>query len=255
MVSRGIRVDAAARFGLGYAPNRPDALCRELTGTYRQEDIFRSGLIKKTENGTVRDFFRNRVMFPVFDANGDVVAFGGRTLDDRYGPKYINSAESEIFSKGKNLYGYPYSAENRGKKLIVCEGYMDLIAIQEAGFPDSAAVLGTALTEAHAGIIAADYTEVFLSLDSDSAGIHAAKRSVGTLLKRGIAVTIPDYAPFKDPDEFIRKAGVRAFKERLNAALPAEVFLARHSTDNVGELTDRIVDYFGDDAGSNHCVA
>lgn len=247
LVGRGIQADAATRFGLGYAPNRPDALYRELSGIYTQDDILRSGLARKMEDGTVRDFFRNRVMFPVFDANGDVVAFGGRALDDRYGPKYINSAESEIFSKRKNLYGYPYNAEKSGKKLIICEGYMDLIAIQEAGFPDSAAVLGTALTDAHAGIVTSDYSEVCLSLDSDSAGIYAAKRSIKTLMKRGMVVTVPDFAPFKDPDEFIRKAGVQAFKERIDVALPAEVFLARHTND-IEELTDAIVCYFGNDS-------
>lgn len=243
-VGRGIRVNTATRFGLGYAPDCHAALYKMLSKTYNQEDIFRSGLVRKNDKGEIYDFFRNRVMFPVFDNNGDVVAFGGRTLNEKYGPKYINSAESEIFSKRKNLYGYPYCAENRGRRLIICEGYMDLITIQEAGFLDSAAVLGTALTEEHARIIASDYKEVCLSLDSDKAGVHAAKQSISILKRHGLTITVPDYAPFKDPDEFIRKAGVRAFQERLDRALPAEVFLARNSVDNISELTDIMVEYF-----------
>lgn len=241
---RGITKDTVTGFGLGYAPEGGRALCQSLLGMYSLESLVMSGLVRIGKNGEPYDFFRNRVMFPVFNRNGDVVAFGGRALDETQ-PKYINSAESQIFSKRKNLYGYPYAtaAVMRKKQLIICEGYMDLIAIQEAGFADSAAVLGTALTKEHAEIIAADYSEVCLSLDSDEAGIHAAKQSAGVLVQYGLRVTVPDYKPFKDPDEFIRKAGMRAFSERLEKALPADVFCARHAKD-ISELADIMTAHF-----------
>lgn len=232
LLKRGITKANIAEYGLGYAPDTFANLYNIMRRQYPQEDLMRSGLFKISQNGNPYDFFRNRVIFPIMDRTGDVIAFGGRVMDDSK-PKYINSPESVLFSKRNCLYGYPYDATNRKSGIIICEGYMDYIAVHSAGFSDCAAVLGTALTEEHARLIASDYTEVYLSMDSDGAGIHAAKKSIAVLEKEGLTVRVLDLKPHKDPDEFIRKNpyGAAGFAKRTEQALPAYKFLARHAGD------------------------
>lgn len=198
----------------------------------------RSGLFKVSSNGNPYDLFRNRVMFPIMNEDGDVIAFGGRVMED-IKPKYINSPDSPLFSKRTRLYGYPYLAEKRSDGIIICEGYMDYIAIHSAGYRDCAAVLGTALTEEHVRLIASHYTKVYLSMDSDGPGIHAAKKSIELLKNGGLSVQILDFTPHKDPDEFLRKnpCGTDGFDRRIEQALPDYQFLARHA-DDIGELVD-----------------
>ncbi len=238
LASRGITLDGIREYGLGFAPDGFSVLYSRLKRRYRHGELMASGFFKLSARGYPYDFFRNRVMFPIMDENGDVIAFGGRVLDDSR-PKYLNSPETELFSKRRNLYGFPYMGDIRGQALILCEGYLDYIALHRAGFRDSAAVLGTALTEEHARLIAARYKEVFLSMDSDEAGIHGAKKSIDLLRKAGLSVKVLDFSPYKDPDELIREdpMGMDEFRKRIEQALPAHMFLARHTKDT-GELID-----------------
>lgn len=232
---RRLNRDQITSFGLGYAPNEYSELYKALKAKYSKEDLLRAGLIRENEKGYVRDFFRNRVMFPITGQDGRVIAFGGRALTDDSGPKYLNSAESELFSKRTTLYGYPYSL-SEGKELVVCEGYMDLIALQTHGFRDSCAVLGTALTPEHAELIRKKYSRVILCLDSDAAGRSASRRSIKVLEEVGITCRIPDLSPAKDPDEFLKRFPIRNLEVRFMEATPSDSFLAR--TGDVKELVD-----------------
>lgn len=239
--SRGLREDEFAEYGLGYAPNTFAFLYKILIRDYKHDDLMRSGLFKISKQGKPYDFFWNRVVFPIMDVNGDVIAFGARVLDDGK-PKYLNSPETELFSKRRNLYGFPYDTEKRRDILLICEGYMDYIAIHSTGMFDCAAVLGTALTEEHAQMIAPYYKRVCLLFDSDGPGIYAAKKSIEVLRAAGIQCTVADVRPAKDPDEFIRKypSGVEGFSKRVNNAIASDYFLARHS-DSIEEFVDILI--------------
>lgn len=236
--SRGLNNTAINHFGLGFAPDSFSVLYKQLIKKYRHSDLMQTGLFRISRGGYPYDFFRNRVIYPIFDRSGNVIAFGGRVLDDSK-PKYINSPESELFSKRKNLYGFPYTEQN-STGLILCEGYMDCIRIQEAGISDCAATLGTAITAEHAKLIKAFYSQVYLSMDSDEAGIMAAKKSIDALQNVGLAVSILDFKPAKDPDEFILKFGAKSFLERISSSLQAKTFLARHA-ESISDLTDVLV--------------
>ena len=224
-------------FGLGFSPDTFSGLYKTMIRKYSHEELLQSGLFKISKKGYPYDLFRNRVMFPIMDENGDVIAFGGRVLDEDSNPKYMNSPETKIFSKRKYLYGFPYGDAVRREELLICEGYMDLIAVQKAGFSDSAAVLGTSLTEEHARLIRSYYRKVCLVLDSDAAGIHAAKRTIKLLNEAGLTVSVTDLRPAKDPDEFIRKMSKESFQKRVSGAVPSDQFLARY-----GASADEIID-------------
>lgn len=221
-------------FGLGYAPPGSN-LYRELCKEFSDEKLLESGLFKRREDGKIYDFFRNRIMFPIFDSKGNVVAFGGRVLDNSK-PKYLNSSENQYFSKKRIMYGFPYDDEPLSDTLLICEGYMDLIAAKKAGINDSAAVLGTALTKDHVRIIVKKYRKVLLGFDSDEAGMNAIRRSIGELKPFGIKIRIPDYKPAKDPDEFLQRFGSTALKERLTQAIDSSRFIARYGS--ASELVD-----------------
>lgn len=224
---RNIIKEDVDEFGLGFAPEGYTNLYDKLKKSFSDEELLSSGLFRQSERGRIYDFFRNRVMFPIFDKSERVVAFGGRVLDDSK-PKYINSSESEFFSKRKLLYGFPYNEPPRSDTIFICEGYMDLIAMKKAGIRDSAAVLGTALTKAHVKLIASRYKKVCLGLDSDAAGLNAIKRSLWELMKYGLEVTIPSFSPEKDPDEFLQKNGKEALLKRISEAEEAKRFIAKH---------------------------
>lgn len=239
--SRGLQESEFAEYGLGYAPDSFAFLYKILIKDFRREDLMRSGLFKISKKGYPYDFFRNRVVFPIMDENEDVIAFGARVLDDSK-PKYLNSPETEIFSKRKNLYGFPYNAENRRDTLLICEGYTDYIAIHNTGLFDCAAVLGTALTAEHAEMISAYYQRICLIFDSDGPGVYAAKRSIKALKEAGLKITVTDVRPAKDPDEFIRRqpSGTKGFVGRVNNAITSDYFLARHS-DDMEEFIDILI--------------
>lgn len=223
---RGIKKEDVDQFGLGYAPDNFTWLYDQLKNEYNEEDLEKSGLFRRGKYG-LYDFFRNRVMFPIFGYDGSVIAFGGRVMDDSK-PKYINSPENEIFSKHENLYGFPYDEKPKSESIFICEGYMDLIAVKKAGISDSAAVLGTALTKDHARLIASRYQHVYLGLDSDAAGINAIKRSLRTLHAYGLSVSVPEFMPAKDPDEFYSKYGGEKLKKKIEEAKNAERVLSKY---------------------------
>lgn len=243
MGERGLDARTLADFGIGYAPygGGNQSLYKHLRNQFDDTAIFRSGLVRRGKYG-IYDMFRNRVMFPILDREGRVVAFGGRSLDGR-GPKYLNSAESRIFNKHTILYGFQTAAgaSKTEDTLLVCEGYMDLIALQAHGVRNSAAVLGTALTKEHADLIRCFYKKVRLALDSDGPGIQAMARSIPVLENAGLAVDTMDFYPAKDPDEFSRLYGKEALKVRAAHGSDPSLMMVRASFEPEAELVRQLV--------------
>ncbi|MCR5674507.1 MAG: DNA primase [Lachnospiraceae bacterium] len=215
---RGLSPETIRRFGLGFADIGGNLLSAHLkTKGFSEAQIIEAGLAAHDEKRGVYDKFWNRVMFPIMDAQNRVIGFGGRVLGDGK-PKYLNSPETPIFDKGRNLYGLNYAKNARVGNVILCEGYMDVIAMHQAGFTQAMASLGTAFTEMQAGLLKRYTEEVILSYDSDEAGIKAAKRAIGILKEAGLRGRVLNLAPHKDPDEFIKAEGREAFAERLKQA-------------------------------------
>ena len=205
-------------FGLGYSNKYSDDLYRYLKSKgYKDELIAKAGLISVDERQGVYDKFWNRVMFPIMDVNNRVIGFGGRVMGDAK-PKYLNSPETPVFDKSRNLYGLNRARTSRKPYFLLCEGYMDVISLHQAGFTNAVASLGTSLTPGHASLIKRYVNEVYLTYDSDEAGTKAALRAIPILKEVGITARIIRMDPYKDPDEFIKNLGAEAFQERINRA-------------------------------------
>jgi len=214
---RGLDSKDITHFGLGFAKKTPNDLYYFLKDSGYSDDILKkSGLINIDEKG-VRDRFWNRVMFPIIDANSRVIGFGGRVLGDGL-PKYVNSPETLAFDKSRNLYGLNFAKRTRRDFFLICEGYMDVIALHNAGFENSVASLGTALTALHVKLLGRYTKKVILTYDSDGAGINAAKRAIPLLKEENINVKVLSMAPYKDPDEFIKNLGSEEFQKRIDNA-------------------------------------
>ena len=214
---RGLDSKDITHFGLGFAKKTPNDLYYFLKDSGYSDDILKkSGLINIDEKG-VRDRFWNRVMFPIIDANSRVIGFGGRVLGDGL-PKYVNSPETLAFDKSRNLYGLNFAKRTRRDFFLICEGYMDVIALHNAGFENSVASLGTALTALHVKLLGRYTKKVILTYDSDKAGINAAKRAIPLLKEENINVKVLSMAPYKDPDEFIKNLGSEEFQKRIDNA-------------------------------------
>ena len=210
--------DTIRAFGLGYANKYSDDLYRYLKGQGYQDDmIAKAGLITVDEKHGAHDKFWNRVMFPIMDANSRVIGFGGRVMGDGK-PKYLNSPETMIFDKSRNLYGLNRARSSRKSYFLLCEGYMDVISLHQAGFTNAVASLGTALTQGHASLIKRYVKEVYLTYDSDKAGTKAALRAIPILREAGISAKVIRMEPYKDPDEFIKNLGKEAFEDRIREA-------------------------------------
>ncbi|MBR3436907.1 MAG: DNA primase, partial [Lachnospiraceae bacterium] len=220
---RGLTDETILHFGLGYSSTRPDALYRYLRKKGYSDDILKeTGLVLLSEKGG-RDRFWNRVMFPIMDSQNRVIAFGGRVMGDAE-PKYLNSQGTKIFDKSRNLYGLNFARKSREKFLLCCEGYMDVIAMHQAGFTNAVASLGTAFTSQH-GMIMKRYTEeIVLCYDSDNAGRKAALRAIPILRESGLRIKVLDLTPYKDPDEFIKELGAEEFRKRIDNAQNAFLF-------------------------------
>lgn len=215
------------RFGLGYANKTADDLVRYLKGKgYSEELIREAGLCNTDEKHGMYDKFWNRVMFPIEDINHRVIGFGGRVMGDGK-PKYLNSPETPIFDKSRNLYGLNFARSSRKGNIILCEGYMDVIAMHQAGFNQAVASLGTAFTLGQAGLLKRYAKEVLLSYDSDGAGVKAALRAIGILKEAGLTGRVINLEPYKDPDEFIKNLGADAFQERIDNAENSFLFEIR----------------------------
>ena len=169
------------------------------------------------EERGARDKFWNRVMFPIMDVNSRVIGFGGRVLGDGE-PKYLNSPETMLFDKSRNLYGLNYARTSRKKYMMLCEGYMDVISMHQAGYTNAVASLGTALTEQHAALLKRYTDQVILTYDSDGAGVKAALRAIPILKRAGISTKVLNMRPYKDPDEFMKNLGAEEFEKRIETA-------------------------------------
>lgn len=214
---RGLSDQTILHFGLGYTGQGGNELYQYMKKEGYGDSILKeTGLFKIEEKGAY-DKFWNRVMFPIMDVNNRVIGFGGRVMGDAK-PKYLNSPETRLFDKGSNLFGLCYARLSRRKGLILCEGYMDVIAMHQAGFDNAVASLGTAFTEQQAGLIKRYTEEVLLIYDSDEAGVKAALRAIPILRQTGIVGKVVDLAPCKDPDEFIQRLGKEEFEKRLENA-------------------------------------
>ena len=220
--NRELTDETIRRFGLGFA-GKSGGLYQYLKGKGYDDGVLKeTGLFTIEERGA-RDKFWNRVMFPIMDVNNRVIGFGGRVMGDGT-PKYLNSPETKIFDKSRNLYGLNYARTSREDYLLVCEGYMDVIALQQAGFTNSVASLGTALTSQHANLLKRYTNRVVLTYDSDGAGIRAALRAIPLLKEAGISTKVLNMNPYKDPDEFIKNLGAEEFRKRIEGARNSFLF-------------------------------
>ena len=216
--NRQLSQETITAFGLGYSSKYSDDLFRYLKMKgYSEEMIIKAGLVNVDEKHGVYDKFWNRVMFPIMDVNNRVIGFGGRVMGDGK-PKYLNSPETLIFDKSRNLYGLHRARTSRKPYFIVCEGYMDVISLHQAGFTNAVASLGTALTAGHAALIKRYVNEVYLTYDSDEAGTKAALRAAPILREAGVTTRVIRMEPYKDPDEFIKNEGAEKFQQRINEA-------------------------------------
>ena len=206
------------RFGLGYSNKTSNDLCQYLRHKgYPDELIRESGVAVFNEKYGMSDKFWNRVMFPIQDVNHRVIGFGGRVMGEGE-PKYLNSPETPVFDKSRNLYGLNFARTARQDNIILCEGYMDVIAMHQAGFTQAVASLGTAFTSGQANLLRRYTANVILSYDSDGAGVKAALRAIGILKEAGLTGKVLNLEPYKDPDEFMKNLGREEFAKRLSQA-------------------------------------
>ena len=216
--NRELTDETMKKFGLGYSDQYSDDLYRYLKNLGYDDNILKeSGLVTIDEARGGHDKFWNRAMFPIMDVHNRVIGFGGRVMGDGE-PKYLNSPETKIFDKSRNLYGLNIARSTRKNQLLLCEGYMDVIALHQAGFDNAVASLGTALTSGHASLLKRYTREVYLTYDSDGAGTKAALRAIPILKEVGIITKVINMQPYKDPDEFIKAMGAQAYQERIDQA-------------------------------------
>ncbi|MBQ9510889.1 MAG: DNA primase [Clostridia bacterium] len=217
--TRGLPKSAVTHFGLGYAPDSFSALRDHMRSLgYRDEELAEGFLCgRSNKNGGYFDYFRGRVIFPIIDNIGNVIGFGGRAMGDAK-PKYLNSSDTPVFKKSRNLYSLNFARTNCADGLILCEGYMDVIGVNLAGFSNAVATLGTALTEEQARIMAKYTKKVIIAYDSDGAGVNATKRAIPILSDAGLEVKVLHMEGAKDPDEYVRKFGRDKFRALINGS-------------------------------------
>ena len=224
---RELSDETMKKFGLGYSDQYSDDLYRYLRSKGYEEEILKeSGLVSINEKRGGYDKFWNRAMFPIMDVHNKVIGFGGRVMGEGE-PKYLNSPETPIFDKSRNLYGLNFARTTKKSQLLLCEGYMDVIALHQAGFDNAVASLGTSLTTGHANLLKRYTKEVYLTYDSDGAGVKAALRAIPILKEAGITTKIINMKPYKDPDEFIKALGADAYQERIDHAENSFLFEIR----------------------------
>ena len=224
LIERGLSEETIMKFGLGYSDIYENDLYRYLKGKgYTDAQMKDSGLVEIYEGKGGVDKFWNRVMVPILDINGKVIGFGGRVLGDGL-PKYINTKETAVFDKGHNLFAMNIARRSKRRGIIICEGYMDVIAMHQAGFDNAVASLGTAFTIGQAEIIKRFTEEVYLAYDSDGAGTKATLKVISIMREVGLVTRVIDMKPYKDPDEFIKAMGSEAYEERLRNAVTGIVF-------------------------------
>ena len=217
-LNRGLTMKTIKKFGLGFAPDGWDNLIKHLKSKgFSVADMVDAGVVKVSSKGRYYDFFRNRVMTPVIDVRGNVVAFGGRVLDDSK-PKYVNTSDTLVYKKTNELFALNLAKDSDQNGLILCEGYMDVIAMHQAGFTNAVAGCGTALTNEQVRLISRYSNEVILAYDADEAGQKALKKAVELFKQTDIKIRIPSLVGGKDPDEIIKTYGRDKFKGMLEGA-------------------------------------
>lgn len=234
---RALSPETIRGFGLGYSNKYSDDLYQYLKKKgYEDEILKESGLFTMDERHGVSDKFWNRVMYPIMDMNSKVIGFGGRVLGDGK-PKYLNSPETKVFDKSRNLYGLNFARLSRSRTIILCEGYMDVIAMHQAGFTNAVASLGTAFTGLQANLLKRYADQVLLLYDSDGAGVKAALRAIPILKEAGLPAKVVRLRPYKDPDEFIKALGREEFQKRLDESINSFYFEVEVLEQNF-DLTD-----------------
>ncbi len=229
---RELSEETMKKFGLGFSLMQPDDLVKHLRSKgFTDEEIRESGLATFDEKRGLTDKFWNRVMYPIQDINHRVIAFGGRVMSDAK-PKYLNSPETMVFDKSRNLYGLNFARTSRKDHFILCEGYMDVIAMHQAGFTEAVASLGTAFTPGQATILKRYSQDVYLAYDSDGAGRKAALRAIEILRSSGMSGKVINMTPYKDPDEFIKALGTEEFQKRIDEAENSFFFELRMEEEN-----------------------
>lgn len=218
-VGRGLSPETIRHFGLGYAPDKWDGLVRYMRKKgYTDAELLSADLAYKTKNGGIIDKFRNKAMFPIIDVKGSVIAFGGRALDDSK-PKYVNTSDTLVYKKSYNVFALNLAKRGTDRSLILCEGYMDVIAYHQAGFTNAVAGLGTAFTKEQAKLISKYADEVILSYDNDEAGQKAARKAIDILATTPLRIKVARLQGGKDPDEIIKKYGKDKMQQILSSAV------------------------------------
>lgn len=225
-IGRKLSPQTIKKYGLGYAPDSWDSLYKHMKSKgFSDEILIDAWLCAKSEkNGKIYDIFRNRAMFPIVDLRGNVIGFGGRVLDDSK-PKYLNTNKTLVFDKGSNLFSLNFARNSPSKKLILAEGYMDVISLNQSGFENAVATLGTAVTSSHATKLRRYCDEVLLCYDSDNAGQKASQRAINILSEAGVSARIIRMDGAKDPDEYIKKFGADRFRKLILDSQDANSFM------------------------------
>ncbi len=212
-LSRKLSMQTIKHFGLGASPDSWDALIKHLKAKgYKDEELLQANVAMRSKKGTIYDNFRNRAMFPIIDLRGNVIGFGGRALpgEDAKGRKYINTSDTPVFKKSQNLYALNFAKSSCSKQIILAEGYMDVIALHQAGITNAVAALGTAFTDEHASLLSRYTKEIVITFDADGAGQQATERALKIFSKSGLSTKVLRIPDGKDPDEFIKKNGATA---------------------------------------------
>lgn len=243
--NRGVSAESIKKFGIGYAPDEWDALAKHLNSKgFTNEEIVLADLGFKNKFGGVNDRFRDRVMFPIIDLQGSVIAFGGRDISGTSHAKYVNTGDTLVYKKTNNLFAMNIAKNTSGDSIILGEGYMDVVAMHSAGFNNAVASCGTALTQEQAAIISKYAKKVIISYDADEAGQKAVKRAIPILRKAGLAIRILVVSSGKDPDEYIREKGAAGFKNLVERALSDTDYLLEKAKGNINmDSPDGKVEY------------
>ncbi len=235
---RKLSPQTVKKYGLGYAADSWDALCHHLKSKgYSEDEIVDAWLGGRRKNGGVYDMFRNRVMFPIVDLRGNIIGFGGRVLDGSQ-PKYLNTGKTPVFDKGNNLFSMNFAKNAETKRIILAEGYMDVIAINQAGMENVVATLGTAITPEQARLISHYADEVIIAYDSDGAGQKATQKAINHFADVGVRTKIIRMEGAKDPDEFIKKFGAVRFRMLIDDSFDATIFMLDKCEDGLDISTE-----------------
>lgn len=222
LYGRGLTLKTIKHFGLGAAPDSWDALIKHLKSKgYRESDMIAANVVGKSQRGSLYDRFRKRVMFPIINIRGNIIAFSGRAMpgEDKQGGKYVNTADTPVYKKSANLFGMNFAKNACAERVILVEGNMDVISLHQAGFTNTVAPLGTAFTTEQANLLARYTKEIVLMLDADAAGQKAIKRATELLQNTGLSVRVVVIPDGKDPDEYIKKNGADRFSALLSGAV------------------------------------